>query len=397
MSLLFSPMKIGDVEISNRFVCSATYEGMSQETGEVTDELINRYERLAKGGVGLSITGLMGVSPSGRGFKKQTGIHHDHLIKGLAKLVDAVHQAGGKIAFQLNHCGRQTTKKLTGQTPLGPSSRSRDPMYFVKPKEMTENDIRETIRAFGTAAKRAAEAGADGIQLHGAHGYLISEFLSPFFNIRTDSWGGSDVNRFRFLKEVFLEVKERVPDGLFVLVKLNANDFTPKEGIHPSLTARYAGWLAGLGIDGVEVSCGTGNYSYMNMCRGDVPTAELLKSLSWWEKPLGRLMIRKLESKYELEEGYNLEAAKVIKPALDDTPLLVVGGMRTVSHMEDVLENNYADFISMSRPFIREPFLVNHIKKGKMEKVACVSCNRCLAAVPNELPAYCYNKGFPST
>ena len=199
------------------------------------------------------------------------------------------------------------------------------------------------------------------------------------------------------MKEVFLEVKERVPDGLFVLVKLNANDFTPKEGIHPSLTARYAGWLAGLGIDGVEVSCGTGNYSYMNMCRGDVPTAELLKSLSWWEKPLGRLMIRKLEAKYELEEGYNLEAAKVIKPALDDTPLLVVGGMRTVSHMEDVLENNYADFISMSRPFIREPFLVNHIKKGKMEKVACVSCNRCLAAVPNELSAYCYNKGFPST
>ena len=397
MSLLFSPMKIGNVEIPNRFVCSATYEGMSQETGEVTDELIKRYERLAKGGVGLSITGLMGVSPSGRGFKKQTGIHHDHMIKGLAKLVDAVHQAGSKIAFQLNHCGRQTTKKFIGQTPLGPSSRGRDPMYFVKPKEMTENDIRETIRAFGAAAKRAAEAGADGIQLHGAHGYLISEFLSPFFNIRTDSWGGSDENRFRFLKEVFLEVKERVPDGLFVLVKLNANDFTPKEGIHPSLTARYAGWLAELGIDGVEVSCGTGNYSYMNMCRGDVPTAELLKSLSWWQKPLGRLMIGKLEGKYELEEGYNLEAAKVIKPALDDTPLLVVGGMRTVSHMEDVLEKNYADFISMSRPFIREPFLVNHIKKGKMEKVACVSCNRCLAAVPNELPAYCYNKGFPST
>ncbi len=395
MSVLFSPMNIGNVELPNRFVSSATHEGMAKETGEVSDELIKRYERLAKGGVGLSITGLMFVHPSGRGYKYQTGIHNDSMVKGLTKLVDAVHKAGGKITFQLAHCGRQTTKDMIGQTPLAPSSRGRDPMNFVKPKEMAENEIMETINAFGAAAKWAVESGADGIQLHGAHGYLISEFLSPFFNIRTDSWGGSDENRFRFLKKVFQEVKKMVPDGFPVLVKLNVNDYTPKEGITPSLTARYAGWLTELGIDGVEVSCGTTHYSYMNMCRGDVSTVELLKSLSWWEKPIGRLMIGKLEGKYNLEEGYNLEAAKLIKPVLGHTPLLLVGGMRTVSHMEDVLENNYADFISMSRPFIREPFLVNKIKEGKMDKVSCVSCNRCLAAVPNEIPVHCYNKGFP--
>jgi len=131
------------------------------------------------------------------------------------------------------------------------------------------------------------------------------------------------------------------------------------------------------------------------MCRGDVPKPELLKSLSWWEKPIGRLMIGKLEGKYNLEEGYNLEAAKMIKPVLGDTPLFLVGGMRTVSHMEEVLENNHADFISMSRPFIREPSLVNRIKEGKMDRVSCVSCNRCLAGVANDLPTYCYNKGFP--
>ena len=396
MSILFSPMKIGNVELPNRFVCSATHETMAKETGEVTDELTKRYTRLAKGGVGLSITGLMFVQSSGRGYKKQTGIHHDSMMAGLTKLADTVHQADGRIAFQLAHCGRQTTKNMIGQTPLAPSSRGHDPMNFVKPKEMTENEIIETISAFGAAAKRAVEAGADGIQLHGAHGYLISEFLSPFFNIRTDSWGGSDENRFRFLKEIYQEVKKVVPVGYPVLVKLNANDYTPKEGITPSLTAKYAGWLAELGIDGVEVSCGTTNYSYMNMCRGDVPTAELVKSLSWWEKPIGRLMIGKLKGKYELEEGYNLEAAKVIKPVLGDTLLFLVGGMRTVSHMESVLENNYADFISMSRPFIREPFLVNKIKEGKMKKVSCVSCNRCLAAVPNGIPVYCYNKGFPA-
>ncbi|MFC1580799.1 hypothetical protein ACFL4N_07785 [Thermodesulfobacteriota bacterium] len=200
--------------------------------------------------------------------------------------------------------------------------------------------------------------------------------------------------RFRFLEKIFQEVKKKVPDGFPVLVKLNANDYTPKEGVSPSLAARYAGWLAELGIDGIEVSCGTSHYSYMNMCRGDVPTPELLKSLSWWEKPVGKLMIGKLEGKYDLEEGYNLGAAKMIKPVIGDTSLFLVGGMRSVSLMEEVLGNNHADFISMSRPFIREPSLVNRIKEGKMAKVSCVSCNRCLAGVANDLPVYCYNKGF---
>jgi 2,4-dienoyl-CoA reductase-like NADH-dependent reductase (Old Yellow Enzyme family) len=395
MSALFTPMKIGNVEIPNRFVNSATYEAMANETGEVSDELVKRYERLAKGGVGLCVSGMMYVHPSGRGYKNQIGIHHDSMIPGLRKLADAVHKEGGKIAFQIAHCGRQTKKSMIGQTPLAPSSRGRDPMYFVKPKEMTEDEIREIIKATADAARRAVEAGADGIQLHAAHGYLFSEFLSPFFNIRTDSWGGSDENRFRFLKETYQEVKKVVPIGYPVFVKLSSNDYTPKEGTTPTLAARYAGWLAELGIDAVEVSCGTTNYSYMNMSRGDVPTAELVKGLAWWEKPLGRLMIGKLEGKFDLQEGYNLEAAKLIKPLLGDIPLILVGGMRTVSHMEEVLDSKHADFISMSRPFIREPFLVDKIKGGEMAKVSCVSCNRCLAAVPNGLPVYCYNKKFP--
>jgi 2,4-dienoyl-CoA reductase-like NADH-dependent reductase (Old Yellow Enzyme family) len=396
MSVLFSPRKIGNVELPNRFVNSATYEAMAKETGEVSDELIKRYARLAKGGIGLCITGLMYVHASGRGYKNQTGIYDDRMIPGLKKLVDAVHQAGGRIAFQIAHCGRQTTKSMVGTTPLAPSSRGRDPMYFVKPKEMTEDQIVETIKAFGAAARRAVEAGADGIQLHGAHGYLISEFLSPYFNIRTDSWGGSDENRFRFLKEIYAEVKKAVPDGFPVMVKLNANDYTPKKGVTPPLATKYAGWLAELGIDAVEVSCGATNYSYMNMCRGDVPKAEMIQGLSWWEKPIGHLMLGKLVGKYDLVEGYNLETAKMIKPVIGDTALFLVGGMRTVSQMEKVLEKKYANFISMSRPFIREPFLVNKIKEGKMDRVSCVSCNRCLAAVANGIPVYCYNKGFPT-
>jgi 2,4-dienoyl-CoA reductase-like NADH-dependent reductase (Old Yellow Enzyme family) len=369
---------------------------MSKETGEVSDELIKRYERLARGGVGLIIPGYMRIHPTGSAYPNQIGIHSDDLIPGLKKLTETVHREGGRIAFQLAHAGRQTTRSLIGQTPWSPSSRGRDPVNFVKPKEMTEDEIIEVVKAFGAAAKRAVAAGADGVQVHGAHGYLINEFLSPFYNFRTDSWGGSEENRFRFLKEIVLEIQKTVPEGMPVLVKLSTNDYTPKEGITPGLAKKYAEWLAEMRIDGLEVSCGTAIYSYMNMCRGDVPTAELVKSLSWWKKPIGRLMIGKLEGKYDLEEGYNLEAAKMIKPVLGDTPLFLVGGMRTVANMEEVLENHYADFISMSRPFIREPFLVPKIKEGKMDKVSCVSCNRCLAAVANGFPVYCYNKGFPN-
>nr|MDJ0876826.1 NADH:flavin oxidoreductase [Desulfobacterales bacterium] len=318
MSVLFTPRSIGRLELPNRLVCSATYEQMAAESGEVTDKLIRRYEKLALGETALSITGLMYVHPSGRGYQHQVGIHADSMIAGLSKLTAAVHAAGGRIAFQLAHCGRQTTKAMAGQTPMAPSSRGRDPMNFVKPRTMSEEDIEKTIAAFGAAAKRAVAAGADAIQLHGAHGYLISEFLSPFFNVRTDRWGGSDENRFRFLKSVYQAVKAQVPEDFPILVKLNGHDHTPKAGVTLTSVRQYTQWLAEMGIDGIEVSCGTTHYSYMNMCRGDVPTTELMQSLAWWEKPVGRFMIGKLEGHYDLEEGYNLAFAKAIKPLIGD-------------------------------------------------------------------------------
>lgn len=395
MSIAFTPMKLGDMEVENRFVHSATYECMAQETGEVTDELVKRYRTLAKGEVGLVIPGYLYVHPLGRAAKYQTGIHGDYMIPGLRRMVDAVHQEGGKIAFQLVHAGRQTTKDLIGQTPMGPSSKGRDPINFFKPKEMSEDEIQQVIKAFGKAAKRAVEAGADGVQIHAAHGYLINQFLSPFFNHREDHWGGSDENRFRFLQELILETKKAIPEGMPILVKLNTHDHTPQEGITPSLAVKYAGWLADSGIDGLEVSCGTIFYSFMNMSRGDVPVNELVKSLPLWKRPLGKLMMKSWIGKYDLEEGYNLEAAKMIKPVLRKIPLFLVGGLRRVMQMEEVLEKKYADFISMSRPFIREPYIVKKIREGKVDVVSCASCNRCFAAMANNIPVRCYNKGYP--
>lgn len=396
MSILFEPIQLGNVQIKNRFVCSATYEGMATEMGEVTDEITKRYQNLAKGDVGLIIPGYLYVHPLGRVFKYQAGIHNDDMIPGLKKVVEAVHQQGGKIVFQLGHAGRQTTKGIIGQTPIGPSAEGRDPVNFVKPKKMTEEQIDQIIQAFRKAASRAIEAGADGIQLHAAHGYLINQFLSPFFNKRNDVWGGSDENRFRFLGEVILETRKALSEGIPILVKLNTHDHTPQEGVTPLLAAKYAGWLAELGIDGLELSCGSAIYSYMNMCQGDVPVDELVQGLPWWMKPLGKLMLNRLVGKYDLQEGYNLEAAKMVKPVVGRVSLFLVGGLRSVSRMEEILEKGYADCVSMSRPFIREPFVVKRIKEGKVDVVSCVSCNRCLAAVANDIPVRCYNKGFPA-
>jgi 2,4-dienoyl-CoA reductase-like NADH-dependent reductase (Old Yellow Enzyme family) len=392
MSLLFSPLKIGSLELRNRFVRSATFEGMAKENGEVSDDVLKLYRNLAKGVIGLIITGHFYVNQLGKASFNQVGIHSDEMIPGLKRLVQEVHEHGGKIVFQLSHAGRQTTKKITGQRPIGPSGRGRDPIFLVKPREMTEDDIYETIQSFGRAAERAVEAGADGIQLHGAHGYLINQFLSPFYNTRTDAWGRSEEGRFRFLEQVFTEIKRGIPKETPILIKLNTHDHTPRQGVTPELAAHYAQRLAGIRIDAVEISSGSTFYSFMNVCRGRVPVQELVDTMPFFKKPIARIMMNRLVGKYDLEEGYHLLAAKSIKPVLGHIPLVLVGGMRRVNHMEEILEKGYADFISMSRPFVREPLLVKRIEAGKSDRASCVSCNRCLGAIANRMPLRCYNK-----
>ena len=394
MSILFEAIKLGSLQIKNRFVHSATYEGMATETGEVTDDIVNRYRRLAKGDVGLVIPGGLYVHHLGRTSIYQTGIHTHDTIPGLKRVVEAIHQEGSSVVFQLMHAGGQTKKEVIGRVPMSPSATVRDPVRFRRPKKMTQVQIDEVIQAFGKAAQRAIEAGADGVQLHAAHGYLINQFLSPFYNDRSDKWGGSDENRFRFLREVILEIKKDLPEGMPLLVKLNVHDYTPKKGITPALAVEYAKWLAELEIDGLELSCGTA-FSYMNMCRGEVPVDELLRSLPRWQKPMGKLTLNRMVGKYGFQGGYNLDAAKMIKPICGNAKLLLVGGLRSVAQMEEIVENGYADFISMSRPLIREPYFVKRIKQGETDAASCVSCNKCLAAMVNDIPVRCYYGRFP--
>lgn len=395
MSILFEPMKIGIMEVKNRFVRSATCEAMAKTSGQVTDSLIKTLKTLAKGEVGLIIPGYMYIHPFGRIFKHQTGIHSDDMIPGLKKMVNAIHQENGKVAFQIAHGGLHASERVIGTTPIGPSKRVMNPTTMSKPEEMTEEQIYDSISDFSLAAQRAVSAGADAIQLHSAHGYLINQFISPFYNRRKDEWSGSDENHFRYLKEIVIEVKKVIPKDFPLLVKLNTHDHTPKEGVTPNLAVKYSKWLVDLGIDALEISCGDTGHSMFNMCRGDVPVKEIIQFLPNHVKPMGEQIFNQMVGKFDLVEGYNLEAAKIIKPVLNNIPLIVVGGFRTISLMEDTLKNKHADFISMCRPFIRDPLLVKNIKEKKIDKVSCISCNRCLAALPNNFPAKCYVNKFP--
>jgi 2,4-dienoyl-CoA reductase-like NADH-dependent reductase (Old Yellow Enzyme family) len=388
MSILFSPFNLNKLKIKNRFIFSACEDNLPTEQGFVTDEIIKKDRRIAAGEVGLIISSHIAVHPLGRTRKRELGIYSDDMIPGLKNLVEAVHSKGSKIIFELGHAGIQATEKAIGQLPLGPSPSNKN-------NEMNENQIQEAIIAFAKGASRSIDAGADGIQLHAAHGYLINEFLSPYFNHRRDLWGGSEENRFRFLGSIVTEIKKILPEGVPLLIKLSSNDYTPEEGVTPELAVSYAKRLAQLNIDGIEVSCGTSLQSPWNMCRGDIPAKEISKSFPEARRPGVEAVLGKMAGKFKLQEGYNLEATKMIRPVIGNIPLFAVGGFRHVSSMEEAVKNGYTDFISMCRPFIKEPYLIKHIKEGKVKTVSCTSCNKCLAALVNDLPVKCYYKGFP--
>jgi 2,4-dienoyl-CoA reductase-like NADH-dependent reductase (Old Yellow Enzyme family) len=391
--LLFTPKKIGNLEIKNRFVRAATYEGMADDAGYVTDELISVYHRLAKGEVGLILSSFMYVHPWGQALKNQIGIYHDDAIPGLSRLAEAVHEGGGKIAFELTHGGRQAKPGLIGRKPLGPSSKHRDPTFFIKPAAMITKDIREVITSFTAAAKRAVQAGGDIVYIHAGGGDLLNQFLSPYFNCRSDEWGGTIENRFRIVREIIENVKSAVGD-IPLLVKMNAEDFTPASGITPELASEYTARLAALGVDALELTSGIKFYNFMNCWRGEVPIKELMKALPAWKKPIGFLKMRRWAGKYDLLEGWNLDYLRMVKPAAGGMVLFLTGGMRRVEHMEEVLKNGDAEFICLARPFIRQPELVKMFREGLKEST-CTSCNRCFPAAANDIPTRCYRGGLP--
>jgi 2,4-dienoyl-CoA reductase-like NADH-dependent reductase (Old Yellow Enzyme family) len=347
MSILFTPITIGSVTVPNRFVRSATHDYMADDAGNVTDRQIRLYSRLAEGEVGLIITGHANVQPSGKASPRQTGVFDDRFVEGLARIPAAVHQFPSRVFLQIAHAGRQTKEKLCGCVPVSPSA-VYDPVSKVMPRELADDEIRLLIADFVSAGLRAKRAGFAGVQLHAAHGYLLSSFLSPHTNRRADDWGGPLENRARVLLEILRGVKAACGRGYPAIVKLNSTDFL-EGGLTLEDAVRTARMLEAEGIDGIEVSGGMAEAG-----RGSVWAG--LRS--------------------EADEGYFVDNAARIKQAVR-VPVFGLGGIRTLAAAERIVEEGRADLISMSRPLIRDPFLVKHVREGSVDRSACISCNKC--------------------
>jgi 2,4-dienoyl-CoA reductase-like NADH-dependent reductase (Old Yellow Enzyme family) len=343
MSILFEPGTIGKRELRNRLIRSATAEHMSDLDGRPQKPLADLYRELARGGVGLIITGHCFVHERGRCQIRMTGAHKDDLLPDLEMLAAAVHEEDGLLVMQINHGGRQCAEDAIPGSPLAPSpvsaSKGKEP-----PEELSEEGIKEIISAFGDAAGRAKAAGFDGVQIHAAHGYLINQFNSPATNRRTDRWGGTSSRRMRLLEEVAAAVRDRVGDDYPVLIKLGMVE-SARDGLTLKDSAEIVRHLADWGIDALEVSGGVGRTSVIK----DILRPE--------------------------DEGYFLDAVRAAREATD-LPIALVGGMRSKNLMERILEEGTADFISVSRPLIREPDLLQRFLEGQ-ERSTCISCNRC--------------------
>ena len=393
MSVIFQPGQIKNLELKNRLVRSATHEGMADESGLPTEKHFKLYSRLAQGGVGLIITGYAYVSPDGQGFfPGMNGIHSDACIPGYRALVDEVHDSGGKIAMQIAHSGRQTTRRAIGARPMAPSA-IKDKSLFETPREMTARDIERVIEDFAKAARRVRECGFDAVQLHAAHGYLLSSFLCPHTNRRRDEWGGSIDNRMRIIEEIYRKSRELVGNDYPVLIKMNAMDNMPG-GLNIEESLVMAQMMAKMGFDGIEVSCGIGEDRGSSI-RGDLPVDVVLDSWEMYKNknPLFRFIMgrygTKLMPPVPFSENYNLESAAMIKEKVD-VPVFAVGGLVDPASMEKAITDGRADYISLSRPLIADPGFPNKIKEGRTEISRCIHCNLCLFYLPVR-PLACYH------
>ena len=358
------PKEIGKLMIKNRFVRSATFEKRAAEDGSVTDELIQFYKDLAEGGIGLIITGFLYVQPNGKNIIKQIGIDRDTLIPGLKNLVDIIHKNGDdcKVVAQIVHCGRQTYFVDSTVDPSG----IKDPMTGNQPRAMTIDEIEETIENFAQAARRVKEAGFDGLQLHAAHGYLLSEFLSPHTNRRNDEYGGTTENRIKIIEKIYKRSVDLVGKDFPILIKMNADDFI-EGGIDLNESKKIAERFSKIGIAAIEISS----------CMYEV-ALRTKEELGWVPAmtPEARININSKD-----KEAYHLPYAKEIKKLID-VPLILVGGLRSIDVIEQILTDGSADFIALSRPLIREPDLPNKWLKGSGDPTCeCISCNGCVGSM----------------
>ncbi|MGC8660015.1 MAG: NADH:flavin oxidoreductase [Desulfomonilaceae bacterium] len=349
---LFEKNSIGSVELANRFIKSSTWSGTADKKGYVTDLTVKFHEEVAKGGVGLILTGNQIVMTNGMSSPYSIGNYEDAQAEGLKRLADCIHRQGCKVVVQISHSLARSNPKLF--------LKEADELWGVSavpysadspiPKEMTKSDISRMVDAFSAAAVRASKCGFDGVMLHGAHGYGLNQFLSPAWNRRSDSYGGNIDNRYRVVGEILESIKGNLGTNYPILFKLSAQDFV-HGGIEPPEALQIARRLQDDGVAAIQVSACCPLSKDDKHCSKD----EILE---------------------EKDEGYLLDFSQYLKDSVK-VPIIAVGGIRSFSTAEKAVKEGKADYISMARPLIREPNLINRWKSGNTAKAKCISCNGC--------------------
>ncbi|PMP04693.1 oxidoreductase [Vibrio breoganii] len=349
MSILFSPAQIGNMTLKNRFVRSATWENMATEEGYMTEKLYDIYEELAKGDVGLIVTGYANIVEDEKPNAGMMGIHNDSFIEGYKKLTDLVHQYDAKIVKQIAYGGTKTTYNLGERVIFAPSEIPERGTNTLG-KAMSKDEINLIVDAFAEASLRAKKSGFDGVEIHAAHTYLINQFLSPYYNRRDDEYGGSLENRMRFLVEIYQKTRALVGEDFPILIKLTATEFF-EGGQSFEQTRAICKKLEQLGVDAIIVS---GNI------HGKASE-----------------MVGESFDGYTLQqEGYFHEYGHVISQDVN-VPVITVGGLSDFDAIENIANNTGIDFFAVSRPLLAEPQLIKRWKEGDRAPVDCERCSKC--------------------
>ncbi|MDD3815377.1 MAG: NADH:flavin oxidoreductase [Desulfocapsaceae bacterium] len=362
MNKLFSEITINSLTVKNRFVRAATWEGLATPDGEVTQKLVDMLVTLATGGVGLIISSHAYVSKEGQGTPWQLGIYSDKLVPKFQELTSAIHEQGCKIILQLAHAGEFAETALTGEPAWSVSGSSG--LTDNQVKVITLKDIAYLITSYAQAAKRAKDAGFDGIEIHSAHGYFLSQFLSPAFNHRSDPYGGDIKNKTRIHCEILQAVREAVGSDYPVFIKMNCADFI-ENGLEDKEALQAAKIFEKAGFDAIEVSGGIIRTGKLSPSRPGITLQD--------------------------KEAYFRDFARKFKSKLS-LPLILVGGIKSFETASGIIEDGIADCISMSRCLIREPNLVSRWQNGDLQPAECKSDNLCFTPGFAGKGVYCVTK-----
>ena len=376
-SILFTPSKIGPLTLRNRTIRAAAYEGMCPGNAP-SEQLFNYHTAVAAGGIGMTNIAYAAVTQSGLSFERQLWMRKE-IIPGLRKLTDAIHKEGAAASIQLGHCGNMSHKRICGCTPVGASSG----FNLYSPtlvRGLNPSELPAMARAYGEAVNLAREAGMDAVEIHAGHGYLISQFLSPYTNHRSDEYGGSLANRMRFMKMCMAEVMKAAGSDMAVTVKMNMRDGF-KGGMEIDECLEVARTLQDeCGVHALVLSGGFVSRAPMYVMRGTMPIRTLTHYMPWGYLPIGVRMVGKyMIPSVPFKEAYFLEDALKFRKALH-MPLIYVGGLIARDKIEEVLNDGF-QFVAMARALVNDPGFVNRMKTDAHARVDCGHSNYCVARI----------------